>query len=123
MQRKLVSFDWAIKKILQHEENFEVLEGFLNELLAKEQAKVVLNYEVMSKQDKIAYNSHIHNQRIKMNVIETAKITAVRMNNIEIVKTMLTANMDKELIAKSTQLTLAEIERIARGEDIMENYI
>ncbi len=88
-----------------------------------ERAKVVLNYEVMSEQDKIAYNRHIHNQRIEMNVIDTAKITAVRMNNIEVAKTLLLEHIAPHIIAKSTQLTLAEIERIARGEDIMENYI
>ena len=32
-QRKLISFDWAIKKILRSKANFEVLEGFLSELL------------------------------------------------------------------------------------------
>ncbi len=31
--RTWVSFDWAIKKILRHKENFSVLEGFLSELL------------------------------------------------------------------------------------------
>lgn len=33
MQRKLISFDWAIKKILRSKANFAVLEGFLSELL------------------------------------------------------------------------------------------
>ena len=32
-ERKLISFDWAIKKILRSKANFEVLEGFLSELL------------------------------------------------------------------------------------------
>ena len=31
--RTWISFDWAIKKILRHKENFDVLEGFLSELL------------------------------------------------------------------------------------------
>jgi predicted transposase/invertase (TIGR01784 family) len=31
--RTFVSFDWAIKKILRHKENFDVLAGFLSELL------------------------------------------------------------------------------------------
>ena len=31
--RKLVSFDWALKRILRSKSNFEVLEGFLSELL------------------------------------------------------------------------------------------
>lgn len=33
MTRKLISFDWAIKKILRSKANFAVLEGFLSELL------------------------------------------------------------------------------------------
>ncbi len=33
MSRKLVSFDWAIKRILRSKANFAVLEGFLSELL------------------------------------------------------------------------------------------
>jgi len=33
MPRKLISFDWAIKRILRSKANFEILEGFLSELL------------------------------------------------------------------------------------------
>jgi predicted transposase/invertase (TIGR01784 family) len=33
MSRKLVSFDWAMKRILREKANFEILEGFLSELL------------------------------------------------------------------------------------------
>lgn len=33
MNRKLVSFDWAIKKLLRSKANFGILEGFLSELL------------------------------------------------------------------------------------------
>mgnify|MGYP000532931647 CR=1 FL=1 len=33
MARKLISFDWAIKKILRSKANFGILEGFLSELL------------------------------------------------------------------------------------------
>jgi predicted transposase/invertase (TIGR01784 family) len=33
MERKLVSFDWAMKKILRQKANFGILEGFLSELL------------------------------------------------------------------------------------------
>ena len=32
-ERTFISFDWAIKKVLRHKENFTVLEGFLSELL------------------------------------------------------------------------------------------
>jgi len=33
MAKKLIRFDWAIKKLLRHKANFEILEGFLSELL------------------------------------------------------------------------------------------
>ena len=33
MKRKLISFDWAIKKLLRSKANFGILEGFLSELL------------------------------------------------------------------------------------------
>ena len=33
MSKKLISFDWAIKKLLRNKANFVVLEGFLSELL------------------------------------------------------------------------------------------
>lgn len=31
--RKLISFDWALKKLLRHKANFGIIEGFLSELL------------------------------------------------------------------------------------------
>lgn len=36
MAKKLVRFDWAMKKLLRHKANFDILEGFLSELLAEE---------------------------------------------------------------------------------------
>ncbi len=33
MSRKLISFDWAMKRLLRNKANFNVLEGFLSELL------------------------------------------------------------------------------------------
>ncbi|MDR0385223.1 MAG: PD-(D/E)XK nuclease family transposase [Prevotellaceae bacterium] len=35
-ERQLVSFDWAVKRLLRDKVNFEVLEGFLSELLIRE---------------------------------------------------------------------------------------
>ena len=40
MKRKLISFDWAIKRILRSKANFDILEGFLSELL-KEDIKIL----------------------------------------------------------------------------------
>ena len=33
MAKKLVRFDWAMKRMLRHKANFDILEGFLSELL------------------------------------------------------------------------------------------
>ncbi|MBF0135533.1 MAG: PD-(D/E)XK nuclease family transposase, partial [Magnetococcales bacterium] len=35
-QRKFISFDWALKRLLRHKANFEILEGFLSELLMED---------------------------------------------------------------------------------------
>lgn len=35
-KRKLISFDWAMKKLLRSKANFEILEGFLSELLSED---------------------------------------------------------------------------------------
>ena len=46
MAKKLVRFDWAMKKMLRHKANFDILEGFLSELLGEEvQIKQVLDGE------------------------------------------------------------------------------
>jgi predicted transposase/invertase (TIGR01784 family) len=36
MIKKLIRFDWAMKKMLRHKANFDILEGFLSELLGEE---------------------------------------------------------------------------------------
>lgn len=36
MAKKLVQFDWAMKRMLRHKANFDILEGFLTELLGEE---------------------------------------------------------------------------------------
>ena len=50
MSRKLISFDWAIKRILRSKANFEILEGFLSELL-KEDITILEVLESESNQD------------------------------------------------------------------------
>jgi predicted transposase/invertase (TIGR01784 family) len=49
-KRKLISFDWAIKRILRSKANFEILEGFLSELL-KENINILEVLESESNQD------------------------------------------------------------------------
>jgi len=53
MKRKLISFDWAIKRILRSKANFEILEGFLSELL-KEDIKIIEILESESNQDSLS---------------------------------------------------------------------
>jgi predicted transposase/invertase (TIGR01784 family) len=46
MVKKLVRFDWAMKKMLRHKANFDILEGFLTELLGQEiKIKQILDSE------------------------------------------------------------------------------
>jgi predicted transposase/invertase (TIGR01784 family) len=53
--RKLISFDWAIKRILRNKANFAILEGFLSELLSDDiKIKSILESEsnIVEKTDK-----------------------------------------------------------------------
>ncbi len=34
--RKLITFDWAMMRLLRSKANFEILEGFLSELLGED---------------------------------------------------------------------------------------
>ncbi len=46
MAKKLIRFDWAMKKMLRHKANFDILEGFLSELLGSDvKIKQVLDSE------------------------------------------------------------------------------
>jgi len=51
-RRKLVSFDWALKRLLRSKANYEVLEGFLSELL-KDDIKILEILESESNQDRV----------------------------------------------------------------------
>ena len=52
MSHKLVSFDWAIKKILRSKANFGILEGFLSELLNRNVKIIELLESESNKEDK-----------------------------------------------------------------------
>ena len=46
MAKKLIRFDWAMKKMLRHKANFDILEGFLSESLSNEvRIKQILDSE------------------------------------------------------------------------------
>ena len=51
MAKNMVRFDWAMKKILRHKANFDILEGFLTELLGEE-IKIIQILESESNQER-----------------------------------------------------------------------
>ena len=56
-EKKLVSFDWAVKRLLRSKANFDVLEGFLSELLADDiKILEVLESESNKEDEKDKYN-------------------------------------------------------------------
>ncbi|MCP4151647.1 MAG: Rpn family recombination-promoting nuclease/putative transposase [bacterium] len=58
-ERKLISFDWAIKRILRNKANFGILEGFLSELLLDDiTIKKILESESNREAEK-AYSNHV----------------------------------------------------------------
>jgi hypothetical protein len=77
----------------------------------------------MSPQEKVAYKRQIENRRVEMNVIETAKLIVERKKSIRIAKNMLQLNFAYNFIAQITELSVSEVKDVARGEDILENYI
>ncbi|MEI6200210.1 MAG: PD-(D/E)XK nuclease family transposase, partial [Actinomycetota bacterium] len=51
--RKLITFDWAIKRLLRSKANFGILEGFLTELLKEEIVILDLLESESNKDDKV----------------------------------------------------------------------
>ncbi len=57
MAKKLIRFDWAMKKMLRHKANFDILEGFLSELLEEEiKIKQILDNESNKETEDDKYN-------------------------------------------------------------------
>ena len=50
MPRTLISFDWAMKKLLRSKANFGILEGFLSELI-NDDIQIIAVLESESNQD------------------------------------------------------------------------
>jgi len=70
MGRTLISFDWAMKKLLRSKANYGILEGFLSELL-KQDVKILRLLESESnketredKQNRVDILAELHNQEI-----------------------------------------------------------
>lgn len=62
-KRKLVSFDWALKRLLRSKANYEVLEGFLSELL-KDDIEILEILESESNREQ----AHDKSNRVDMKV-------------------------------------------------------
>ncbi|HIJ85197.1 MAG: hypothetical protein HW380_3826 [Magnetococcales bacterium] len=62
-QRRLISFDWALKRLLRSKANFEVLEGFLSELLSTDICIVEILESESNKE-----NAHDKFNRVDMKV-------------------------------------------------------
>jgi len=57
MAKELIRFDWAMKKMLRHKANFDILEGFLSELLGEEvKIKQILDAESNKETENDKYN-------------------------------------------------------------------
>ena len=74
MAKKLVRFDWAMKKMLRHKANFDILEGFLSELLGEEVTiKQVLDSESNKETEDDKFNRVdilVENERGELVIIE-----------------------------------------------------
>jgi hypothetical protein len=115
----LVSFDWAVKKLLRNKANFDVLEGFLSELLNFDvKIEQILESE-HHKQDLLAklsvfdldilardYERFKENRWIEKNVTETVVGEKIR----DIAKQMKSDGEPVEKIRKYTGLQEDEIE-------------
>ena len=74
MTKKLVRFDWAMKKMLRHKANFDILEGFLSELLNDDvKIKQVLESESNKETEDDKFNRVdilVENQKGELIIIE-----------------------------------------------------
>ena len=73
-KRRLISFDWAMKKLLRSKANFEILEGFLSELL-KDNIHILEILESESNKDAIydkfnRVDLKVRNQKNEIIIIE-----------------------------------------------------
>ena len=73
-KKQLIRFDWAMKKILRHKANFDILEGFLSELL-KENVKInrILESEGNKEEENDKYNRvdiFVENEKGELLIIE-----------------------------------------------------
>lgn len=87
-----------------------------------DEAKKVLSYENMRKEDQYAYKRHVENRRIEMGVTETAIDKGIdrgkKQRSIEVAKEALKNKLDFALISTLTQLSIQDIEKLSKGENV-----
>jgi hypothetical protein len=73
----LICFDWAVKKLLRDKANFDVLEGFLSELLGFDvKIQEIIESETNKQHEKDKYN------RVDMSVhSESSEVMLVEIQN------------------------------------------
>ena len=62
-KRRLITFDWAMKKLLRSKANFEILEGFLCELLKEE---ITISEILESESNQEVFNDKYHRVDLKV---------------------------------------------------------
>jgi predicted transposase/invertase (TIGR01784 family) len=74
MAKKLIRFDWAMKKMLRHKANFDILEGFLSELLGEDvKIKQILDSESNKETEDDKFNRVdilVENEKEELVIIE-----------------------------------------------------
>jgi predicted transposase/invertase (TIGR01784 family) len=90
--------------------NSEIKDEFTAKGLAE--AKQVLKYENMSKEDQMSYKRHIENTRVELSVIETAEYKAERRKAIKGAIGLLKAGINKNIIATTMELSLGDVDMI-----------
>jgi hypothetical protein len=83
-----------------------------------QEAQKVLRYENMSYEDQLAYKRHIENKRLEISVTETAIYKGARRNSIKVAQKLLEKGNSLQEVVDISELTLEEVQAIARGEDI-----
>ena len=80
MSRKLVGFDWAVKRLLRNKVNFGVLEGFLSELLKDD---IQIQDVLESESNKDIREQHL--TRLLIQLFRAIESGGIRPKNLEIV--------------------------------------
>ncbi len=78
-KRKLITFDWALKKLLRSKANFGILEGFLSELLKEavqarglKQAKEKLDIMKLPEEERRAFDRYADDLHYQASMVDSS---------------------------------------------------